>query len=138
MTKAEAVRRELPPRLDRAEQLRQFDGQRVRLVGTYLSVPSLKKMPRPGRPPECVDLGEVVIQIDGSASAYDPAAGDMPARIGLGMEARPSEEIVRLNDRRVAVAGRLVLRPEMASTHPAAVRRPGPVLQDPTGLRLEE
>lgn len=138
MTEAGAVRCELPPRLDRAEQLGQFDGQRVRLVGTYLSVPSLKRMPRPGRPPEYVDLGEVVIQIAGSASDYDPAAGDMPARIGLGSEARSSEEIVRLNDRRVAVEGRIVLCPEAASTHRCAVPRPGPVLQDPTGLRLEE
>jgi hypothetical protein len=138
VTEAGAVRCELPPRLDRAEQLGQFDGQRVRLVGTYLSVPSLKRMPRPGRPPEYVDLGEVVIQIDGSASDYDPAAGDMPARIGLGSEARSSEEIVRLNDRRVGVEGRIVLCPEAASTHRCAVPRPGPVLQDPTGLRLEE
>ena len=138
MTKTEAGRHELPPRLDRAEQLRWLDGQRVRVVGTYLSVPSLKKMPRPGRPPEYVDLGEVVIQIEGSAAAYDPAAGDTPARIGLGMAARPSDEIVRLNDRRVSVEGRIVLRPEMASTHRSAVRRPSPVLQDPTGLRLEE
>jgi hypothetical protein len=132
------VRRELPPRLDRAEQLRQFDGQRVRLVGTYLAVLSLKRMPRPGRPPEYVDLGEVVIEIDGRASDYDPAAGDMPARIGLGMEARSSEEIVRLNDRRVSVEGRIVLRPEMARVPACATRRLSPELQDPTGLRLAE
>ncbi|MEF8718841.1 MAG: hypothetical protein V5B44_14395 [Candidatus Accumulibacter necessarius] len=138
MTKAEVGRHELPPRLDRAEQLRWLDGQRVRVVGTYLSVPSLKRMPRPGRLPEYVDLGEVVIQIEGSSEAYDPAAGDTPARIGLGMAARPSDEIVRLNDRRVFVEGRIVLRPEMASTHRSAVLRPSQVLQDPTGLRLDE
>jgi hypothetical protein len=133
----EAGRRDVP-RLDRAEQLRRFDGQRVCLVGTYLSVPSLTRMPRPGRPPEYADLGEVVIQIDGRASAYDPAAGDVPARIGLGSEARSSEEIVRLNHRRVAVEGRVVLRPEMARVLPCAARRPGPELQDPNGLRLAE
>jgi len=138
VSKAEAGRDELPPRLDRAEQMRRLDGQRVRLVGSYLSVPSLKRMPRPGRPLEYVDLGEVVIQIEGSAAAYDPAAGDTPARIGLGIAARPSEEIVRLNDRRVSVEGRIVLCPEMASTSPAAVQRPSPLLQDPSGLRLDE
>ncbi|MEF8728476.1 MAG: hypothetical protein V5B34_09725 [Accumulibacter sp.] len=138
MSKAEAGRHDLPPRLDRAEQLRALDWQRVRLFGSYLSVPSLKRMPRPGRPPEYVDLGEVVIQIEGSAAAYDPAAGDTPARIGLGNAARPSEEIARFNHRRVSVEGHIVLCPERASTSPAAVQRPSPVLQDPSGLRLEE
>jgi hypothetical protein len=138
VSKAETGRHELPPRLDRAEQLRRLDGQRVRLVGSYLSVPSLKRMPRPGGPPEYVDLGEVVIQIEGSAAAYDPAAGDTPARIGLGNAARPSEEIARFNDRRVSVEGRIVLRAEAALTHRSAARRPNPVLQDSSGLRLEE
>ncbi len=113
MSKAEAGRHDLPPRLDRAEQLRALDGQRVRLFGSYLSVPSLKRMPRPGRPPEYVDLGEVVIQIEGSAAAYDPAAGDTPARIGLGNAARPSEEIARCFDLSHALrhAGTIVARP---------------------------
>lgn len=137
MTKTEAGRHELPPRLDRAEQLRQFDGQRSR-SRTYLSVPSLKKMPRPGRPPEYVDLGRGRHSDRGQCRGLRPGgrrhAGTHQARHG----STTSDQIVRLNDRRVSVEGRIVLRPEMASTHRSAVPRPSPVLQDPTGLRLDE
>ena len=122
---------------EHAAQLRPFDGRRVRLIGIYRPVPTLKKMPRPGRPREEVELGEVVIELAGSASEYDPAgAPDAPARIALGTATRSSDEIARFRDRRVAVEGRLVLaggaRPGAASP------RPGPALLDPGEPRLAE
>jgi hypothetical protein len=120
-----------------AAQLKRHDGESVSLVGTYLPVPTLKKMPRPGRPREEVELGEVVIELEGSAAEYDPAAGDgAPARIALGTGLRASDEIAAFRDRRVAVEGRLALaggaRPD------AAAVRPEPVLYDPAGLRLAD
>jgi hypothetical protein len=125
------------PACERAAQLKALDGRRVRLIGIYRPVPTLKKMPRPGRPREEVELGEVVIELDGDASEYDSAAPQAaPARIALGGSVRPAEEIERFRDRRVAVEGRLALvgrgRPEAASV------RPGPALVDPGEPRLAE
>ena len=113
-----------PPVCERAEQLRDLDGHRVRLRGTYTAVPTLKKMPRPGRAPETVDLGEVVIAL---ADAEETL-------VALGADPRPREEIAEFDGRRVEVVGRLTLEPE--SEGRGAARRPSPVLEDPTGLRL--
>ena len=122
-----------------AAQLKPLDGQRVRLIGIYLPVPTLKKMPRPGKPREEVDLGEVVIQLEGSASAYDPAAAEnTPARIALGTAFRPSGEIHRYGNCRVSVEGRLVLTPDGNPASKGATTRPTPVLYNPTDLRIAE
>ncbi|HBL30210.1 MAG TPA: hypothetical protein DD490_25540 [Acidobacteria bacterium] len=116
-----------PPLCTTAAQLGPLDGRWVRLVGTYLPVPTLKKMPRPGAPREELDLGQVVIEL----------AGDAPARIALGTTIRPGDEIARFRHRRVAVEGRLVLAP-VSQVPEAAAPRPAPVLLDPSGLRLAE
>ncbi len=127
------------PLCTHADQLRHLDGRIVRLAGIYLGVPTLKKMPRPGRPREEVHLGEVVIALEGSAAAYDPMAWDeAPAHIALGSGPRPREEIAAFGGRRVEVEGRLVLRPGSGEPPVAAATRPGPTLLDPVALRLAE
>ena len=127
------------PLCEDAAQLGPLDGRLVRLVGTYLPVPTLKKMPRPGQPREETHLGEVVIELAGRAAAYDPAAMESaPARIALGTMFRPSDEIARLGHRRISVEGRLVLAYDAGRDPRAAAPKPGPVLLDPTGLRLAE
>ena len=123
---------------ERAAELRTLDGKQVRLVGTYVPVPTLKKMPRPGRPRAEADLGEVVIELAGSAAAYDAAASEaMRARIALGDTVRPRDEIARLANRRVSVEGRLALAPDDGGAKGAAPRS-APVLYNPPGLRLAE
>jgi len=102
-----------------------MDGRRVRLIGTYAAVPTLKKMPRPGRPAEEVDLGEVVIVLD---------PGGEGARVALGTDARSPDEIAEFDGRRVEVEGRLVLEPSSGSE--GAAPRAGPALESPTGPRL--
>ncbi|MBS0544046.1 MAG: hypothetical protein JSR40_09970 [Proteobacteria bacterium] len=124
-----------PRRCTHADHLRDADGCLVRLCGTYLAVPTLKKMPRPGAPREEVKLGDVVITLQGSAAAYDPLAlDDAPARVALGDGPRPAEEIAAFDGRRVEVEGRLVLRPaaNISGAPPAAHRLPRPVLQSPS------
>jgi len=123
---------------ERAAELKPLDGRQVRLVGAYIPVPTLKKMPRPGKPRAEAELGEVVIELEGSASAYDRTATDaMPARIALGDTVRPRDEIERLAHRRVSVEGRLALAPDDGDAKGAAPQ-PAPVLYNPTGLRLAE
>jgi hypothetical protein len=102
----------------------------VRLVGIYRPVPTLKKMPRPGGPREEVELGEVEIELVGRAAEFDRAmADDEPARVALGADLRPADEIARCRNRRVAVEGRLALAgPAVA---PGAAQRPAPTLLDP-------
>ncbi len=125
------------PLCTRADQLRHLDGRIVRLGGTYLAVPTLKKMPRPGRPREVVTLGEVVIVLEGSAEAYDSTAShEAPAHVALGSGPRPQAEIDDFDGRRVEVEGRLVLRPGRESPPAAAAARAGPALLDPVALRL--
>jgi hypothetical protein len=126
------------PLCENAIQARLLDGRQVRLIGTYLPLPTLKQMPRPGRAAEEVELGQVVIQIEGSASEYDrTAARDTPARIELGSSFRAPEEIAALRHRRVSVEGRLVLAPPVQDPN-AAAPKPAPVLLEPAGLRLAE
>ena len=121
-----------------ASQLEPLDGQRVRLVGVYTPVPTLKKMPRPGRPREDVDLGEVMIELEGSASDYDSSAAQgQPVRIALGTDLRAEEEIARLRGRRVSVEGELRLHGHQPSPNVAS-RRPGPVLSDPAAPELAD
>ena len=123
---------------EHAAELKPLDGKQVRLVGTYVPVPTLKKMPRPGKPRAEAHLGEVVIELAGSAAAYDAAAtAGTPARIALGDTVRPRDEIARLGNRRVSVEGRLALAPG-GDDPQAAAPRPAPVLYNPTGLRLAE
>ena len=112
-----------PPVCERAEQLRVLDGHRVRLRGTYTAVPTLKKMPRPGRAREAVHLGEVVIAL---ADAEETT-------VALGAVPRPREEIAEFDGRHVEVVGRLILEPEREGR--GAALRPTPMLEDPTGLR---
>jgi hypothetical protein len=102
----------------------------VRLVGVYRLVPTLVKMPRPGGSREEVELGEVVIELEGGASEFDPAApvGE-PARIALGTDVRPVDEIARFRGRRVAVEGRIALAGPAAAQ--GAAQRPAPTLLDP-------
>lgn len=125
------------PRCTCADELVSADGCVVTLCGTYVAVPTLRKMPRPGRPREEVNLGEVVIVVAGSAAAYDPAAGDnAPAQVSLGEGPRPMEEISAFDRKRVEVEGHLVLRPD-ANEPPGAARTiPKPMLQAPTALRM--
>ncbi len=126
-----------PPRCTHADQLRHLDGQWLRLAGTYLALPTLKKMPRPGRGRELVQLGEVVIALEGGAAAYDPTAWeDSPAYIRLGEGRRPAEEIAAFGGRRVEVEGRLALAPPGEAE--AAGPRPGATLLEPRGLHLAE
>jgi hypothetical protein len=118
------------PTCERASELRALDGRRLRLVGIYRPVPTLKKMPRPGGPREEVELGEVVIELEGSASEFDRAMAEgEPARVALGTELRPTDEIARLRNRRVAVEGRLALAGPVAAQ--GAAQRPAPTLLDP-------
>lgn len=125
------------PICEQAAQVQRLDGRRVRLVGTYTPVPTLKKMPRPGRPRQEVDLGEVSILIEGRASAYDAGAADgEPALIALGTEVRAADEIARLRGRRISVEGTLIVK-ERAPARQAASQRPAPALHDPVELRLE-
>lgn len=126
------------PVCENAAEARLLDGRQVRLIGTYLPVPTLKKMPRPGQAAEEVELGQVVIQIEGSASEYDrTAARDTPARIELGSSFRAPQEIAALRHRRVSVEGRLVLAPPVQDPNAASLK-PAPTLFEPAGLRLAE
>ena len=126
------------PVCEEAAQLRGLDGRRVRLIGTYLPVRTLKKMTRPGRPRDEVELGAVVIVLEGNASEYDAAApAGEPVQIALGADVRATEEVARLRGRRISVEGRLTLDPRVQSTR-AASRKPAPVLDDPVELRLAE
>lgn len=104
------------PLCESAADLRRLDGRQVRLAGIYRPVPTLKKMPRPGRPQEEVFLGEVVIGLDGAEVAL----------AGL----RPPAEIARFQGCRVTVEGRLVLEPE--SDPDTASQQPVPTLFDPS------
>lgn len=125
-----------PPPCKHAIDLKRLEGQRVRLLGVYLPVPTLKKMPRPGQPREEVYLGEVVIQLEGQAIAYDPTAPEStPARINLGKTFRSSEEIARFRGQRVVVEGQLVLDHAQVPSPDAASPKPAPTLLDPGGLR---
>jgi hypothetical protein len=127
------------PLCKHAADLKRLDGQRVRLVGTYLPVPTLKKMPRPGQPRAEVYLGEVVIQLGGQAAAYDPTAPEnTPAKISLGTTLRSSDEIARFRDRRVLVEGRLVLSHAPDHAPDTASPKPAPTLIEPAGLRPAE
>lgn len=124
-----------PLRCARADDLSHADGCVVRLLGLYLAVPTLKRMPRPGSPREEVNLGEVVIVLEGSAAAYDPrATGHTPARVFLGDGPRPAEEIAAFNGTRVEVEGRLMLRPATNIDGSGSVshRAPQPVLLSPS------
>lgn len=126
---------EAAPPCTHADQLRHLDGRRVRLVGTYLAVPTLKKMPRPGRVREEVPLGEVVIVLEGRAAAYDPTAWDeAPAHVALGEGPRPADEIAAFGGRRIEVEGRLALQATAQAA--AASARPHAVLLEPAALRL--
>lgn len=128
---------EAAPLCTHAGELRQLDGRTVRLVGTYLAVPTLKKMPRPGHAREEVQLGEVVIVLAGRAAAYDPTApDDAPAHITLGDGPRPPDEIAAFGGRRVEVDGRLALAPHGEAA--AASPRAGASLLGATGLHLAE
>ena len=127
------------PRCTCADELRDADGGAVTLCGTYLAVPTLRRMPCPGRPREEVNLGEVVIVVEGSAAVYDPAALDnTPARVSLGEGPRSVDEIAAFDRKRVEVEGRLVLRPGASDQRSAARMMPKPMLQAPTALRLAE
>jgi hypothetical protein len=126
------------PVCDHAAEVERLDGQRVRLLGVYRPVPTLKKMPRPGASREEVELGEVVIVLEGSASQYDPTAADgEPAQIGLGTAVRATGEIAQFRDRRVTVDGRLTVKSSGSSAR-AASQKPAPVLHEPADLRLAE
>jgi len=126
------------PVCEQGAQLQGLDGERVRLIGTYLPVRTLKKMTRPGRPRDEVELGAVVIVLEGSASEYDTTApAGEPVQVALGADGRAAEEIARLRDRRISVEGRLTLSPRAQSSR-AASQKPAPVLHDPVELRLAE
>jgi hypothetical protein len=127
------------PRVTDAAGAAALEGRRVCLVGTYLPVPSLKKMPRPGREPEWVSLGQVVIEIEGRACDWDPAvAAGEPARISLGQSPRPEEEIRLFTGRRVSVSGLLRLHPPPTRSTPGAFPKPSPMLLEPASPSLEE
>ncbi|TAH48981.1 MAG: hypothetical protein EYC67_04545 [Betaproteobacteria bacterium] len=130
-----------PRRCTHADHLRDADGCIVRLCGIYRAVPTLKKMPRPGRPREESMLGEVVIAVEGSAAAYDPLAReDAPASVALGDGPRPADEIAAFDGKRVEVEGRLVLRPAANTdgTPPVAHRAPQAVLRAPSSPGLAD
>ena len=125
----------VPRRCTHADHLRDADGCVVQLCGTYVAVPTLKKMPRPGQPREEAKLGEVVIALEGSAAAYDSlAVDDVPARVALGDGPRPAAEIAAFDGRRVEVEGRLVLRPaaNISDAALAAHLAPQAMLQSPS------
>ncbi len=110
-----------------ATQAKEADGQEITLVGTYAKRMSLKGMPRPGRPSEKVFLGYVQILLEGE--------GDT-ARIQLGTEPRPEQEIEAFADKRVRVRGRMVVQPTGDSMH--ASTKPRPTLMDPGQPKLAE
>lgn len=98
-----------------------LNGHRVRLHGIYRKQMSLKKMPRPGRPPEMLFLGYAGIEV---------ADGGI---VGLGEAPRDAEEIERFLDKAVEVVGILDLNPVQAGDF--ARPAPKPVLREPTNLR---
>ena len=116
-----------PPICKTAEDAKRLDGRDVRLVGVYRKELVAKKQ---GRPADQF-YGHVVVEIEGHPRAYHPQAWDgARARISLGTEPRPEDEIQRFTDQRVQVTGRLVLRPasDDASDSDAASTLPGPAL----------
>jgi hypothetical protein len=100
--------------------LEDHDGQRVRLVGTYRRRLSQIKMNSPKR----TFLGYVDIELaDG-------------ARVRLGTERRPEDEVERLTDARVVAEGRLELEP--AGEPNVARRAPEPTLVEVDAVRAAE
>lgn len=120
------------PECATAASLAGHDGRQVRLVGTYRRELVAKKM---GEEPTLF-LGTVVIEVEGRAADYDPRKWDGAlALIQLGDGPRPDDEVAQFADRRVAVEGRLVLRPPPADPE-AAHEDPAPTLFEPGAISL--
>lgn len=103
-----------------------LDGQRVRAIGIYRRELVAKKQ---GDEPTLF-LGHVEIELDGRATDYDPSKWEgAPAKLQLGTEPRPEDEVAAFADKAVEVEGRLVLSPPVADPD-VAQEDPQPTLFD--------
>lgn len=100
--------------------LARLDGQRLRVVGTYRRELVARKQ---GEPPTLF-LGQVMVELSGRTTDYDPSQWDAPAAVSLGTAPRPAEEVARLADQAVAIEGRLVLNPPPLDPEAASERLP--------------
>lgn len=109
-----------------AADMGRLDGQRVRVIGVYRRELVARKQ---GEAPTHF-LGTVQLELEGKATDYDAKKWkDLGALISLGADPRPADEVTRFADQKVAVEGKLLLRP--APTDPdVAQEDPQPTLVD--------
>jgi hypothetical protein len=110
-----------------AADAKAHDGQRVQLVGYYRQQLTARKMGGPKSFEGWID-----IELEGMRAEFDPkTAPTVKAKVQLGTDARPDDEIADLMDALVTVEGKLLLAPQPIAKDEGPRQRPSPILIEP-------